>query len=131
MRHDAVFLAYDVRCGSADEAVKVEAMVRRLGGRDAILQHEVTGGGKSVEISHRVGDYFQEILVLPPNGEDHGALRVVFHRSPEAGRFWKDLMVRIVRAIEEAFPRATVTLVHKGDERLDWSRLGPVRSEPN
>jgi hypothetical protein len=123
MRHDPVFLAFDIRCPSPDEAAKVEEMVRRLGRRDAIHTDTVTGGGKTAEVSHRIGDYFEDILVLPRVGEDARALRLVFHRRPDAGRSWKDLMVRIVRAVEQRDPSPSVVLAYRGDEALGWEHL--------
>ena len=128
MRRDPIFLVIDVRCSSPDEAAKVEDMVRRLGRRDAIHTDAVTGGGMTSEVSHRIGDFFEDIRVLPRVGEDGRALRVVFHRRPDAGRFWKDLMVRIVRAVEQRDPAPSVTLVYQGDETLDWEHLAPPTS---
>jgi hypothetical protein len=125
MRRDPIFLVFDVRCPSPDEAAKVEAMIRRLGRRDAIHTDAVTGDGKTAEVSHRIGDFFEDVLVFPRVGEDTRALRVVFHRRPDAGRFWKDLMVWIVRAMEQRDPSPSVTLVYQGDETLDWEHLAP------
>src|SRR5437868_6992141 len=116
MRDDPVFLAYDVRCLSPDQAAKVEEVVRRLGSRDAVHTHTVSGGGRTSEVSHRIVDFFEAILVLPRLGEDPRAFRLVFHRRPGAGRFWKDLMVRIVRAVEQMTPSAAVQLTYRGDE---------------
>jgi hypothetical protein len=126
MRHDPAFMAFDVRCPSPDEAARVEEAVRRLGKRDAVHTHTVTGGGKTAEVAHRIGDFFEDILVRPRLGEDARALRLVFHRRLDAGRFWKDIMVRIVRAVEQMCPSASVVLAYRGDESLDWERGGPL-----
>jgi hypothetical protein len=67
--------------------------------------------------------------VVPRVGEDPRSLRLVFHRRPDAGRFWKDLMVRMVRLVEQSFPSAAVVLAHQGDEGLDWAHSSPAGSQ--
>ena len=51
-------------------------------------------------VQHRLGDYFVDIRILPDCSGNMAAFDVVFHRKPEAGRFWKDLMVNILQEIE-------------------------------
>jgi hypothetical protein len=73
------------------------------------------GGGEQVQtVPHRLGDYFAAIRLLPAS--DPTSFRLVFQRLPEAGRYWKDLMVHILQEIEAAPEQASITLDYKGDE---------------
>ena len=65
---------------------------------------------------HRLGDYFNEVHLLPGPPEDSAVFRLLFHRRSDAGRFWKDLMVRILRSLGQASADATVNLDYRGDE---------------
>ncbi len=66
-------------------------------------------------VRHRLGDYFAAIRLLPVDG-DAAAWRLVFARRPDAGRFWKDLMVNIVQQVEKEEETTAVGLAYKGDE---------------
>jgi hypothetical protein len=44
-------------------------------------------------VRHRLGDYFAAIRVLPDSQAKPASFPLMFHGRPEAGRFWKDLMV--------------------------------------
>jgi hypothetical protein len=73
---------------------------------------------------HRLGDYFVNVRVLPGRPEDPSAFRVLFHRRPDAGRFWKDFMAQLLGAIRGT--SATTTLDSRGDEEpLPITRSGP------
>lgn len=65
-------------------------------------------------VRHRLGDYFAEIPMLPDAQANSTSFRLVFHRRPEAGRFWKDLMVSILQEIDSAPQKASVELDSKG-----------------
>ena len=66
-------------------------------------------------VRHRLGDYFAAIRLLPVAG-DATALRLIFERLPEAGRFWKDLMITILQESEKEEETAAVALDYKGDD---------------
>src|SRR5262245_52698347 len=123
MRHGPSFFAFDVRCPTADEASRLEGLLRRNSEPDAVLVDRVTSAGVTSEVRHRVGDYFEAVRIIPGIGGDPSVFRCLFHRHPRAGRFWKDVMVRLIRMVERASPETSVALVYKGDECLDWSRL--------
>jgi hypothetical protein len=65
---------------------------------------------------HRLGDYFADVLLLPAPTPSPSSFRLVFHRRPEAGRYWKDLMVNVLQEIEAAPQPASITLDGKGDQ---------------
>ena len=51
---------------------------------------------------HRLGDYFAAIHILPDSEGNPMSSRLVFQRLPEAGRYWKDLMVNILQEIDSS-----------------------------
>jgi hypothetical protein len=51
---------------------------------------------------HRLGDYFDRIQVLSDDSPASTSFSLVFQPRPGAGRYWKDLMVQILRTIETA-----------------------------
>src|SRR5204862_4722811 len=66
-------------------------------------------------VLHRLGDYFAAIRMLPDPQANPASFRLVFHRRPEAGRFWKDLMVNILQEIETTPQKASIELESKGE----------------
>ena len=70
-------------------------------------------------VRHRLGDYFAAIRMLPDSQGNPASFRLVFHRRPEGGRFWKDLMVNILQEIETAPQKASIDLDAKGE-------MGPI-----
>jgi hypothetical protein len=124
MRYDPLFIACDVRCPSPEAASQVQELLRRETTPGAVMTVPVVSSEAASELSYRIGDYFEETLVLPDQDGDCQTFRLVFHRHPNAGRFWKDLMVRIIRSVEQAGPGISVTMVYRGD---DYPKKVPVR----
>ena len=60
-------------------------------------------------------DYFAAIRMLPDSQANPTSFRLVFQKWPEAGRFWKDLMVNIVQQIELAAQKTSIDLESKGE----------------
>jgi hypothetical protein len=54
--------------------------------------------------------------MLPDSQANPASFRLVFHRRPEAGRFWKDLMVNILQEIEATPQKASIELDSKGEK---------------
>jgi hypothetical protein len=65
--------------------------------------------------SHRYGDYFVNIRVLPVV-QPAPTFRLLFHCRADAGRFWKDLMARVLQRLRHTAPKTTATLAYQGDE---------------
>jgi hypothetical protein len=126
MRSDSLFHAFDIRCRSAEEATRVKETLARYKGPEGVIPDVVRTKGQTTSVAYRVGDFFSDVLTLPGIGGDACAVRVVFHRRPDAGRFWKDIMVRIVRSVEQMTPTPAVQLAYRGDEPLDWQHLTPL-----
>jgi hypothetical protein len=76
----------------------------------------LTGGvGTASEKPHRLGDYFADVRLLPAAVDNPSDFRVLFHRLPEAGRFWKDLMMNVLRDIRDVSGDAVIVVDYKGD----------------
>jgi hypothetical protein len=114
MRRDPVFMAVDVSCASAAEARALQDRVRRETAPDAAVWDEIVSSEGRSRVPHRIGDYFEEVMIQPGPGEN--SFRLIFHRRRDAGRFWKDVMVYLVRAIEKSEPPASVAFAYRCDE---------------
>jgi hypothetical protein len=53
--------------------------------------------------------------MLPDSQANPASFRLVFHMWPEAGRFWKDLMVNVLQEIETTPRKASIDLDSKGE----------------
>src|SRR6266481_8969507 len=120
MRTAQIFTSWLVNCLSPEAA---QALWRRLSKDihlDAVVQDLVRsredGAERRQVKAHRLGDYFADIRVLPLPGNGTTAFRLVFQRLPNAGRFWKDLMVNIIEVLQSAPETSSITLDYKGDK---------------
>ncbi len=123
MRYDPVFLAFTVTSPSPEESRRIQEKLRQEIGPDSQLVDTRVSSEGTEKIFYRLGDFFTEILVLPETEGNPKQFRLVFHRHPHAGHFWKDIMVRIVHSLESADPKVTVSMDYKGDDPLDWKHL--------
>jgi hypothetical protein len=112
MRNGPQVIAWDVICHSAAEARSVQELLSRDANLDAAVVVTVTGGGTTREEVHRLRDYFQEIRVEPRSPESC-SFRVVFQRLPQAGRYWRDLMVGLLRSVSEISTGITIKLAYR------------------
>jgi len=120
MRHDPLFTSWLVKCSSAEESQRLQQLLRAAIHADAayvdIVRPSPKGTESSATIAHRLGDYFSDICLLPGGPAGSLTFRIVYSRRADAGRFWKDLMVRTVQEIRKSSPGATTTLEYWGDE---------------
>jgi len=120
MRHDPLFMSWVVRCASPEDARQLQQWLRSQIAPDAIFEDAVrpSRGGQTASAveHHRLGDYFAEVRQLPGAPSDPASFRVLFHRRPDAGRYWKDLMLRVLQAIRQAADSTTTTLEFRCDE---------------
>src|SRR5438270_6386247 len=100
MEGDPLHLAWDVHCTSPQEASRIKESFARAADINRVLTIQIESGGKISEAFHRIGDYFVSIEVFLTDGNP-STVRLVFHLRPEAGRFWKDIMARIIRSADE------------------------------
>src|SRR3954452_10907806 len=114
MRQPPTYTTWKITCHSP---VDVQALEQWLSSR-IDLERELTDtvrvtphGVEQVQtVRHRLGEYFAAIRMLPDSQGNPASFRLVFHRRPEAGRFWKDLMVSILQEIEATPQKVSIEL---------------------
>lgn len=116
MRNGPEIAAWDVVCPSSNATRAVRELLDRDAGLHSVQVVTVRSGGTAHEESHRLGDYFRAIRVEPVAGEAANTLRVVFERHPHAGRYWRDLMVRILHSIEGIGQDVKVVFAYRTEE---------------
>jgi len=104
MRQPPTYTAWKITCHSSVEAQVLQQWLSSRIDPDRVLADTVRATCNGVEqvqtVRHRLGDFFAAIRILPDSQANAASFRLVFHRRPEAGRFWKDLMVTIPEEIE-------------------------------
>src|SRR5258707_14279500 len=99
MRQDPLFLSWTIRSGSPDKLRQIMDELRRQINPDYVLTEQVSFLRDGREVTHqehyRIGDFFETIRLLPPSSTNGPLFHVVIQRLPNAGRRWKDVMVRI------------------------------------
>jgi hypothetical protein len=119
MRQPPTYTAWKITCRSSEEAKALQQWLSSRIDLDRVLTDTIRvipNGVEGVKTArHRLGDYFAEIRMLPGSQATPSSFRVVFHRRPEAGRFWKDLMVNVVQEIGEAPQKASIDVESKGE----------------
>jgi hypothetical protein len=103
------------------------AMALRSVNLDRVITDTVRVAANGVDqvetVRHRLGDYFAEIRIIPDSQGDASSFRLLFHRRPNAGRFWKDLMVNVLQEIERAPQKQSI----EPDAKTD--AVGPDRTK--
>jgi hypothetical protein len=109
--------SWKITCHSSDETRALQQWLSTHIDLERVLTDTVRVTPNGVEqvqtVGHRLGDYFAEIRILPCSQATPASFRLVFHRRPEAGRFWKDLMVNILQEIEAAPQKVSIDLDSK------------------
>ncbi len=128
MRQPPTYTTWKITCRSSDE---VQALQQWLSSRidlDRIMTDTVRVAPNGVEqvetVPHQLGD-FSAIRLLPNSQANPASFRLVFHRRPDAGRFWKDLMVNILQEIETTPPKASIEVESKGEMEPISPATGP------
>jgi hypothetical protein len=110
--------SWKITCHSPEEAQALRQWLSSYIDLDRVLTDIVRVTPNGVEqvqtVRHRLGDYFAAIRMLPDSQANPAAFRLVFQRRPEAGRFWKDLMVNIFQEMETTPQRWSIDLESKG-----------------
>jgi hypothetical protein len=112
-----LFTSWVVACHSPQESQSLQRWLSSHIDLDRVFTDTIQAAPAGVEeirsVSHRLGDYFASIRILPASP---ASFRLVFQRLPEAKRFWKDLMVNILQEIEAAPETESIQLGYKGDK---------------
>jgi hypothetical protein len=120
MRQDPLYTAWLVRCEPQEDTRILRPLLPARIDPDYTITDPVHTFPEGIESvsgkTYRLGDYFTDVRLVPGLGADPSAFRIVFQRLPDAGRYWKDLMARILQGIRSACPAATVTLEYRGDQ---------------
>ena len=118
MRQPPTYTSWKITCHSSEEAQALQQWLSCRIDLDRVLMDTVRlipNGVEQVQTArHRLGDYFAAIRMLPDSQANPASFRLVFHRRPEAGRFWKDLMVNILQEIETTPQKTSIDLDSKG-----------------
>ncbi len=65
--------------------------------------HAFPGGvERRFEHHYRVGDYLESIDIVDEEWSDSPAFKIVFHVRDGVSSYWKDAVVEIIRAMENA-----------------------------
>jgi hypothetical protein len=119
MNQPPTYTSWKITCHSSEEAQALQQWLSNRIQLDRVLTDTVRVIPNGVEqvqtVGHRLGDYFASIRTLPDSQANPASFRLVFHRRPEAGRFWKDLMVNILQEIETAPQKVSIELDSKGE----------------
>ncbi|HVS37267.1 MAG TPA: hypothetical protein VMS17_17025 [Gemmataceae bacterium] len=129
MRQSPTYTVWKIACRSSEEAEALRQWVSSRIALDRVLTDAIRVAPNGVEqtqtVPHRLGDYFAAIGLLPDSPANPTSFRLVFHKRPEAGRFWKDLMVNILQETETAPQKASISLDAKGEtEPISCSASG-------
>jgi hypothetical protein len=119
MRQPPTYTSWKITCHSSEEAQALQRWLASHIELDRVFTDTIRVTPNGVEqtqiVRHRLGDYFATIRVLPDGQANSTSFRLVFQRRPQAGRYWKDLMVNILQEIEAAHERVSISLDSKGE----------------
>jgi hypothetical protein len=120
MSQSPTYNSWKITCQSSEEAQALQQWLSSRIQLDRVLTDTVRVIPNGVEqvqtVRHRLGDYFASLRTLPDSQANPASFRLVFEKRPEAGRFWKDLMVNILQEIEATPQKATIELDSKGEK---------------
>src|SRR5688500_9049470 len=106
MRQSPIYTSWIITCHSPQQAQSTQSWLSEHIRLDRVIVDTVRTYPERVErveeVPHRLGDYFAAIEVLPVPEASPSSFRLRFRKLPQAGRFWKDLMVRILEEIKAA-----------------------------
>lgn len=129
MRQPPIYTSWKISCHSPDEAQALQQWLSSRIDLDRVITDTVrtsTNGVEQVQaVRHKLGDYFAAISMRPNSKAIPAVFRLIFQRRPDAGRFWKDLMVNVLQEIESAPQIASVELDSKGDREPIASATDP------
>ena len=119
MREPPTYTVWKITCRSSAETLALQQWLSSRIDLERVVTDTVRVTPNGVEqvqtVRHRFGDYFADIRMLPDSQSNPASFRLVFHRRPEAGRFWKDLKVNLLQEIRTTPQKASIDLDSKGE----------------
>jgi hypothetical protein len=126
MRDDPLYLVWDIFFSSPQDVPSITEKLVRETDSNRVITIEIESGGMRSKGQYRVAAYFESIQIFTGLNETQNTIRLIFRRRPEAGRFWKDIMAKVVRAAEESGKLKAVKLAYRGNDSLNWSIPNPT-----
>jgi hypothetical protein len=118
MKNGPLRIAWDIVCPSPAATDIVREVLDRTARLDTIQRVTMTRGDTVQEETYRLGDFFQDVhLETAPDGTAH-TLRIAFARLPNAGRYWRDLMVRILQSAHEACEGVRISMAYRIEDTV-------------
>ena len=122
MRQPPIYTAWRVKCHSHEESLELQQWLLSRIDLERVFTDTLRTAPNGIEQiwteRHRLGDYFESIRVLPNADANRATFILVFKKLPDAKRFWKDLMVNILREIDATPQRSAIELEFKGEREL-------------
>ena len=126
MRQPSAYTSWKITCRSSDDSRALQQWLSSRIDLDRVFTNTVRTVPNGVEqvqaVRHRLGDYFVDITMLSDPQETPTSFRLVFHKRPDAGRFWKDLMVNILQEIEATPQQASIEV----ESKTNWEPAIPA-----
>jgi len=126
MRNDPLYFSWLIQCESEDDARRVKQVIEAVPIVQRTFEDAVRTFPAGVETrqtnKHFVGDYFAGVDVLPASSPS--SFRLVFQRKPDTGRYWKDVMMKVLRTVQDGPAKVRIALDYRGDERASATLVG-------
>ncbi len=121
MRPSPAFITWKITCPSREGA---QALKHWLSSRIDLgrvvtdtIRFGAGGNEKTQLVQNRLSEFFSDIRVLTDEKAKPEVFRLVFQRRPDAGRFWKDVMVNIVHDVAAMPETKSIIVESKGDRQ--------------
>ena len=122
MRDDPLYTIWSVQCESVENATAVQQFLKQFYGLDSVIADRVRAFPDGMEVGmmelSRMGEYFQDIQIVPSSNGTASAFFVVFHRLPTATKGWKDVMIQVLQAVRGAASNVVISFVSRGSDSL-------------
>ena len=119
MHQPPTYTCWKINCDSPSEAQALREWLSSRIELARVLTDTIRVSPDGVDHAHveqhRLGDYFANIHTHWDIATNPESFRLIFQKRPMAARFWKDLMVDILKEIETAPQKATIKLDSKGE----------------
>jgi hypothetical protein len=126
MRNDPLYFVWLIQGESEKDACAAKQAIEAAPVVQRTVEDVVRAIPAGVEVQlankHPVGDYFAKVDVLPASSPS--SFRLAFNRKPTAGRYWKDVMTKVLRTVQQGPARMGIALDYRDDERPSATPVG-------